>query len=144
MDKNIILLPLFAQVALTAIVWSWMYYTRIKEIFSKKIPVQDLVHKPRAQELLKDVSGPSDNLLNLFEIPVLFYTVIILVHIENLTNYLYVTLAFSFVALRCIHSLIHITYNNVQQRFSVYFLSTFVLWILWLIVALEITLSIQW
>jgi len=138
MDKQIIFLPALALVLLTALIWCWMYYTRIKEICRKNIPVQDLADTSHAQTLLKSVSGPSDNLKNLFEMPVLFYAATLTLYVTELANYVYLTLASLYVVLRYAHSLIHVTYNNVMHRFTVYFLSTLVLWAIWIILAAQL------
>jgi hypothetical protein len=64
MNRTLILLPAVALVLLTAIVWCWMYYTRITEIRRRRISVQDLAQAVEAKRLLKDVADPSDNLVN--------------------------------------------------------------------------------
>jgi hypothetical protein len=70
-----------------------MYYTRITEILRRRIPVQGLAQAVEAKRLLKDVAGPLDNLVNLFEIPVLFYVALIILYVTDLSNGLYLGLA---------------------------------------------------
>lgn len=111
MNRTLILLPAVALVLLTAIVWCWMYFTRITEIRRRRISVQDLAQAVEAKRLLKDFVGPSDNLVNLFEIPVLFYVALIILYVTDLASGLYLGLAWAFVLLRYAHSLIHVTYN---------------------------------
>jgi hypothetical protein len=66
--------PLFATVLLTFVVWVYMYIRRISFITSNKISSKDLaVPGALAQLSPPAVSNPSDNLKNLFEIPVIFY-----------------------------------------------------------------------
>src|ERR1700730_11061689 len=93
----------------------------------RRISVQDLAPAAEAKRLLKDVAGPSDNLVNLFEIPVLFYVALIILYVTNLSNGLYLGLAWAFVLLRYAHSFIHVTYNRVKHRFAVYFAGTLLL-----------------
>lgn len=143
MDQKIILLPLFAQVALTAIVWVWMYVTRLKEIFVNNINVQDLADANAKRTLLQRVSGPSDNFINLFEMPVLFYVAIFVIYNTGIVSSLYVTLAFCFVGLRFIHSVIQSTYNRIKHRFAFYLLSSLSLWTLWGMIMVEIIRTIQ-
>jgi hypothetical protein len=66
--------PFFAMMFLTLLVWVYMYIKRIGFIRSNKISPRDLA-VPGALARLSPaaVSNPSDNLKNLFEIPVLFY-----------------------------------------------------------------------
>lgn len=138
MDKEIILLPLFAQVLLTAVVWFYMYYTRIREIIRGGINPQELAHAPRARELLKNVAGPSENLINLFEMPVLFYVAVIAVYMVGVVGIAYIVLAWLYVVLRVVHSIIHVTYDKVVHRFAVYVASSLVLWVFWGVFAFEI------
>ena len=42
-----------------------------------------------------------------------------------------VAIAWVFVAFRYVHSVIHVTYNRVRHRFTVYVLGCLVLWLLW-------------
>jgi hypothetical protein len=141
MDGGLILLPALALVLLTALVWSWMYYTRIREIRARKIRIQTLADTSRARELLKRVAGPSENLANLFEMPVLFYVAVIVLYMTGLTNRLYLVLAWIFVALRYVHSLIHVSYNRVTHRFTAHVASTLVLWVIWALIAAELFLT---
>ena len=141
MNRTLILLPAVALVLLTAIVWCRMYYTRITEIRRRRIFVQDLAQAVEAKRLLKDVAGPSDNLVNLFEIPVLFYVALIILYVTNLANGLYLGLAWAFVLLRYAHSLIHVTYNRVMHRFGVYFAGTLLLWVIWVMLGGELVMK---
>jgi hypothetical protein len=141
MNRTLILLPAVALVFLTAMVWCWMYYTRITEIRRRRISVQDLAQAVEAKRLLKNVAGPSDNLVNLFEIPVLFYLALIILYVTDLSNSLYLGLAWTFVLLRYVHSLIHVTYNRVMHRFAVYFAGTLLLWVIWAILGGELVLK---
>jgi hypothetical protein len=43
----------------------------------------------------------------------------------------FVTAAWAYVALRSLHSLIHVTYNRVMHRFLVYVASTLLLFAMW-------------
>jgi hypothetical protein len=44
-------------------------------------------------------------------------------------------LAWIFVALRAVHSAIHLTYNSVVHRFTVYAISTAVVFAMWMLLA---------
>ena len=57
MSPNLIFVPMFAQVALTAAVWFAMYRTRINHVKSQRIHPQELANTTHAKELLRDVSG---------------------------------------------------------------------------------------
>ena len=135
MNNSSIFFPLAAQVLLTAMVWTWMYFTRIREMLTKNIPAQRLENTQRARELLRGVAGPSENLINLFELPVLFYVAALIAYVSGAVSTIFILLAWLYVGLRFIHSVVHITYNNVMHRFAAYFLSTVILWIMWAVLA---------
>ena len=126
-----ILFPLLFLVGLTALVWLWMYVTRVREIRSRRLRIQDLASARAVNEALSEVAGPSDNLINLFEIPVLFYVLVTLLYVTAAADTGYLVGAWAFVVLRALHSLIHTSYNRVMHRFPVYVLSTLVLWGMW-------------
>lgn len=126
-----ILLPLLAQVLLTFLVWAYMYFTRIREMNRKNIDAQQLSDRASMQTLLTSSATPADNLKNLFELPVLFYVAILLSLTLLIQDNLLVLLAWGFVLLRAVHSLIHCTYNRVLHRFTAYIASTIVLLLMW-------------
>ena len=64
------------------------------------------------------VSNPSDNLKNLFELPVLFYALaLLLVRHESRRRRRTSSAAWAFVVFRVAHSLVHCTFNRVMVRF---------------------------
>jgi hypothetical protein len=127
-----LLIPLLAQVALSFIVMLTMYLQRVSEMKSKKIHPQRTKSRSAHQGVLTDSETSADNYANLFESPVLFYTAIMLTLILMLQDSILVILAWSYVASRYLHSFIHITYNRVMHRLSVFIFSSFVLLAIWL------------
>ncbi|MGA9572764.1 MAG: MAPEG family protein [Lysobacterales bacterium] len=126
-----LLLPLLAQVLLTFIVTVSMYRTRVTEMKSKKIHPQRIGTRSTSRELLTDSARAADNYSNLFESPLLFYTAILLTLMLMVPDNILVVLAWTYVAARYIHSFIHLTYNRVMHRFSVFVFSVFVLLAYW-------------
>jgi hypothetical protein len=106
-----------------------MYIKRIGFIRSNKISPRDLA-VPGALARLSPaaVSNPSDNLKNLFEIPVLFYGLALYLLVTNQVNDAYVGAAWIFAAFRALHSAVHCTINLVMLRFYLYLLSTLAVW----------------
>ncbi len=137
-NQALIFYPLFVQILLTAIVWLWMYKTRFSEMRRLKIQPQAIARSAELSDKLKSVSGPSENLSNLFEIPVLFYVLLVSIFITQHVDVLFLVLASFYVALRYVHSFIHCTSNKVTLRFFAYFLSTMLLWATWALFALKI------
>lgn len=131
MQANPILYPLFAQVSLTLLVWLWMYTTRIYALKKNRIDANELRTTEDEHRLLSSVLGPSENLVNLFEMPVLFYVACLLAYISHSMSAVLLTLAWLFVVFRAMHSMIHCSYNRVMHRFSAYFISSLCLWGMW-------------
>ena len=69
----------------------------------------------------------SNNIGNLFEAPVLFYALTVVLAQIDAVSMLTLALAWAYVALRVIHSMIHITSNYVPARFGMFMISTIVL-----------------
>jgi hypothetical protein len=78
------------------------------------------------------VSIPNRNYMNLLELPILFYVACILLYVTAHASTLTDTLAWLYVGLRIVHSLIHLTYNNVMHRLFVFAASNFLLVGLWI------------
>jgi len=131
MPQTAIFGPFFAMMLLTLVVWTYMYIRRIHLIMRDRISPQDLaVPGTLARLSPAGVSNPSDNLKNLFEIPVLFYALVLYLFVTSQVDPLYVTAAWVFVALRVLHSAVHCTINIVLLRFYLYLFSTLALWLL--------------
>ena len=78
------------------------------------------------------VEKTGNHLRNLFEFPLLFYTVSLAALLTGISDKPFQILAWSYVVLRIGHSLIHLTINKVPPRFLFYFLSNLVLLSMWL------------
>jgi hypothetical protein len=136
-----ILLPMLVQVLLTFSVWVYLFAWRIPEIRRKDIDPQRLRDRATAHELLPDSANASNNLKNLFEMPVLFYTAILLSLVLMIQDGVLVQLAWGFVIFRTVHSLIHCSYNNVNHRFGAYAISCLFLLFIWIRLATYVLTS---
>jgi len=83
-------------------------------------------------EVPGDVSVVNRNLMNLLEMPVLFYVACISLYVTHLVRPGLVKLAWAYVGLRVLHSVIHLTTNKVRHRFRVFALSNVVLVTIWI------------
>ena len=83
-------------------------------------------------EVPADVTLVNRNLMNLLEMPVLFYTVILALYVTRQVAPGAIVLAWIYVALRLVHSSVHLTYNKVRHRLIPFALSNFVLVALWI------------
>jgi len=86
----------------------------------------------------EDVRLPNRNLMNLLEIPLLFYVACISLFVTGHVDQIMLWLAWAYVALRVLHSLIHLTYNNVFHRLGAYALSNFVVVAMWIYLLLAL------
>ncbi|MEM8682651.1 MAG: MAPEG family protein [Pseudomonadota bacterium] len=121
--------PMLALMVLTVLVWTWMYHKRLSFILRNKVRTRDLKTPMQGAKVFpEDVVYPGLNLSNLFELPVLFYALCLYLYVAGDVDQLYVILAWAFVAGRALHSMVHATVNNVNVRFIVYMLASFVLW----------------
>lgn len=129
---NVALLgPMAAMAGLTFLVWLYMYAHRLTSIARLGIDPQTL-NEPSAKRRLSDHAvWASDNLQNLFELPVLFYAGCLAVTAAGWTDSLYAWLAWLFVAGRLLHSAVQCLWNRVTVRFVVYQLSCLPLWVYW-------------
>lgn len=120
----------FAMAVLTFVVASRLLAARIAELKRRRIHPQKLATSRGTAEL--ECVAISDNFKNLFETPVLFYLVCVLLMITGLQSPLLVGLAWLYVALRVAHSFIHCTYNKVMHRFYAFAASVAVLAAMWI------------
>jgi hypothetical protein len=129
MPQTAIFGPLFATIFLTAVVWVYMYVLRIRFITANQFSGAEMAIPGRLAELSPPaVTNPSDNLKNLFEIPVLFYALALYLYATNQVDPVYVTAGWIFVAFRALHSAVHCTFNLVMLRFYLYLISTLAVW----------------
>ena len=134
MIGNEIFFPALAMVALTFVVWVRLYAVRIPEMRRLRIHPQSVATSAQKSARLVDTRA-SDNFNNLFEVPILFYLALVVAFLTQQVTPLMLGLAWIFVAGRVLHSLIQCSYNKVMHRFTVYSLSTCVVWVLWAVLA---------
>ncbi len=131
MKDAVLLAPVFALVALTGIVWLAMLIGRARRMREMGIVPQDMPSRTLADEKLGDAQTANNALMNLFEVPVLFYVLMGLVLALGLGDAVFVAGAWIFVALRAAQACIHLTYNNVLHRGLPYLASTSLLFLMW-------------
>lgn len=129
--------PLFALFVLTFAVGFVAFVARFRAVRSRQMRLRDfeVLDLNTATPL---VARTTRHLANLFEMPVLFYAVCLMALALQIDDGLAATLAWAYVALRGLHSVIHLTYNKVMHRMPVFMLSNAVLAALWLCVALSL------
>jgi hypothetical protein len=140
MQNPAILYPIFALAAWTAQVLLLIPFYRVRAGRRREIVTDDFKFGESAS-VPAYVSIPNRNYMNLLEIPLLFYVVCLLLYVTTGGSRLAVGFAWSYVVLRVLHSLIHLSYNNVIHRLAVFALSNFVLIALWVLAAMHVAIS---
>ena len=116
------------MILLTLVVWIYMYARRLPFIAQSRLKPEQITPAELARLSPPAVSNPSDNLKNLFEIPVIFYALVLYVYVTQQVDAVYVVAAWIFVAFRVLHSAVHCTVNIVPLRFLFYCISTLAIW----------------
>jgi hypothetical protein len=138
MNSPAILYPMFGLALWTALVLLLIPWVRIAAARRKEVTAKDFLYGESAR-VPPAVSIPNRNYMNLLEIPMLFYVVCLLIYVAGLTTTTALYLAWAYVALRVVHSAIHLTYNNVMHRLGAFTLSNLVLVALWLTAAAKLS-----
>lgn len=121
------LTPVLALILWTFVVWLWMYATRLPAMRVAGIDARRIKRKAELDPLPVSVQQIADNYNHLHEQPTVFYALMIYTHLVGLADPLNLTLAWSYVGLRVVHSLIQCTVNFVPARFLVFTIATAVL-----------------
>ncbi|HEY0917492.1 MAG TPA: MAPEG family protein [Solimonas sp.] len=122
------LAPMIALVLWTFVVWGWMYATRIPAIIQSKMVLNP--QAPRGEQMNQlpaNVRWKADNYNHLMEQPTLFYAVGLALAVAGDATSLSLGLAWAYVGLRVVHSLVQALINIIQVRFALFFLSSLVL-----------------
>jgi hypothetical protein len=129
MYQHGLITPILALVLWTLVVWIWMYATRIPAMQRARIDPQEAA-RTRTLNLPPEVMWVSDNYNHLMEQPTIFYAATLAAQLAGKADPINIGLAWTYVVLRVVHSLIQCTVNVVQLRFVVFTLSTLALAVL--------------
>jgi hypothetical protein len=136
MTIQMVLLPVFVQVALTFAILFWMASERTGAVKRGETKIRDIaLGQPNWPDRPTQVGN---NYNSQFQAPVLFYVVVILAWVTRQADVIFVVLEWLFVLLRIGHAYVHTTSNYVPRRFQVFAFSVFVLLIMWLYFAFKI------
>jgi hypothetical protein len=132
MPHEFILFPIAPLALLTFLVPMLVPIRRFRAAFAGQVDAGDFRYgeSPRVPGA---VSIPNRNYMNLLELPVLFYIVCVLNYITSPTvSTATLVLAWAYVGFRALHSLVHLSYNNVMHRLTLFAASNAVLAALWI------------
>jgi len=140
MSVAAVLAPLFVQVALTFALLVWMVVVRTEAVRRGEARLRDTAlgdpnWPPRVRQI-------SNCFRNQFELPLLFYVLVVLSYVLRKADYVFVVAAWIFVASRLVHAFIHTGSNAVPRRFMAFLVGAVVLLLMWALFAARILLSL--
>lgn len=125
-----ILRPMLALIAWTLVMLCWMIATRMPAMAAAGIDLRKLVGTKGAdadRALPAAAQWKAHNYNHLVEQPTLFYAVCAVIAISGTGNGMNAWLAWGYVAVRVVHSLVQATANRVAPRFALFLLSSLLL-----------------
>lgn len=125
------LLPVLALICWTMIMWFWMYITRIPAMQKAGIDPNDARHPGTyGDRMPASVRSVADNYNHLHEQPTLFYAIMGYAALTGGASQFAMYVAWVYVGLRVLHSLVQTLSGNVTMRFGVFALASFALFAL--------------
>ena len=132
MPQELIFIPMGAMALLTFTVLGLIPARRFRAVFAGRARPDDFKFGESAA-VPGDVSIPNRNYMNLLELPMLFYVGGLMYYVAGRLDEAALIVAWVYVALRALHSVIHLTYNNVIHRLIPFALSNLVLMAFWML-----------
>jgi len=131
-----LLAPMFALAAWTGVVLLLVAYRRVRAGVTGEVHPREFALGETSKVPVR-VALANRNYMNLLELPVLFYVGCLVGIVTGAATPAVQALAWTYVALRIVHSIVHVTYNRIIHRFTVFALSNAVLIALWALVGLH-------
>ena len=132
MDQHLIFAPMGALAFLTFGVLILIPIRRFRAGTAGQIVADDFKFG-ESPSVPGHVSIPNRNYMNLLELPMLFYVGSLMFFVTGKVDAVTLGVAWVYVALRIVHSAIHLTYNNVRHRLIPFALSNVVLTAYWIL-----------
>lgn len=136
---TLLLLPVFIQVALTFALLFWLGPARVGALRRGEVKLKDIALGQSAWP--QPITQISRSYQNQFELPVLFYVLVLIALVTRKADIWLATGAWLFVISRLVHAFIHVTSNVVQARFQAYVVGAFTLVAMWLWLAVRVLLE---
>jgi hypothetical protein len=118
---------MLALVVWTLVMTAWMYAVRIPAIQKAGINPNDAREPTSLDALPLRVRQVAYNHNHLMEQPTIFYALVVYTYLAGQQNPLNLALAWAYVAVRVVHSLVQATVNVILLRFGIFVLGTLVL-----------------
>jgi hypothetical protein len=128
MEYSPILAPIVALVAWSILIMLWMFVTRLPAMKKAGITLESAPAGSRGVQLEGVVDDQtqwkSHNYNHLMEQPTLFYAIALTLALMDFGGGINYWLAWGYVGLRVIHSIVQCTSNVVRIRFALFFLAS--------------------
>jgi len=122
------LTPVLALIIWTFVIWALMYKRRIPAMNAISKNTQDFIDDPKlGEQLPAKARWAADNYNHLHEQPVIFYALMFYLFAVGQMDSFNLYLAWGYVAIRVIHSLVQVTSNKVLVRFGLFALGSILL-----------------
>jgi hypothetical protein len=122
--------PILALIGWTFVMWIWLYATRIPAMRKAGIDPKELSRTGAKLSLPPEVSRVADNYNHLHEQPTIFYALTLTAELSGAAENVSILLAWGYVVLRIVHSLVQATHNIIRLRFAVFSLASLTLLVL--------------
>lgn len=123
-----ILQPVVVLVLWSMVMWAWLYATRIPAMQRAKVALDpSLTTAELSARLPPQVRWKADNYNHLMEQPTLFYATALTLAVMGHGDGLNLLLAWSYVGLRVVHSLVQATINVIMLRWAIFMIASLVL-----------------
>jgi hypothetical protein len=128
--QNALFYPAFAQVLLTLVLLVAVGSARAKALKDKAVHIRDVAlgETDPWPERPKAIARSFQNQL---ETPILFYAGTAFATILQKVDIPMIAMAWTYIALRCVHAFVHVTKNHVPTRFRIFLISVFTLSAMW-------------
>jgi hypothetical protein len=136
MNIQMVLLPVFVQVGLTFALMFWMARARAGCLKRGDIKMRDIALGQSAWPAKPQ--QVSNCYASQFELPLLFYVLVIFAWITKQTDLIFLVMAWIFVVSRLVHAYVHTSSNHVPTRFNAFAVGAIVLLLMWIIFAVRI------
>src|SRR6266516_1885575 len=135
MNIQMVLLPVFVQVGLTFALLFWMARARVGSIKRGETKMRDIALRQPAWPAKP--TQVANCYQSQFELPLLFYVLVIFAWFTKQTDLIFLVMAWIFVVMRLVHAYIHTSSNHVPTRFNAFAVGAIVLLLMWIIFAVR-------
>ena len=127
--------PVLAQVLLTYAIYMVVSARRLGAVKAGTAKVSDF----KVPSIEPEPSATAArNLVNQFELPVLFYAACLSLYVTGGAGTVAVVAAWAFVLARAVHAYVHVTSNRVRLRRRLFIVSFAINFVQWLLLAVHI------